>query len=68
MYNKKKKEIVFPDIDLTGVDHQQKLNKLKKTKMMNMINMIKITTTHKTFTVRGLIMMKILIRNNWMSY
>ena len=41
-YNNKKKELIFPDVDLEGVDHQKKKNKSKKTRMRNM-NMI--TTT-----------------------
>ena len=42
-----------------------KLNKLKKRKMSNMNT---ITTTQKIFMMRRLIMMRILIRTNWMGY
>ena len=47
-YNRTKKEIIFPDVDLEGVDHQNKLEKLKKTRMRNM-NMI--TTKQKISTM-----------------
>ena len=36
--NNKKKEIIFPGVDLAGVDHQQQIEKLKKTNMSHMNN------------------------------
>ena len=62
---KKKKEIIFPGVDLAGVYHEQLIKKLNKTKMSYMNTII---TTQRIFTIRMLIIMIRLIRKNWMGY
>ena len=63
-YNWKKKSIIFLDVDFSGVDHHQILNKLNKTKMRNM-NMI--PTTQNIFMMRRFLMTKILIMKTYMG-
>ena len=61
----KMKEIIFPGVDLAGVDHQQQIDILKKNKISNMNT---ITTTQNIFEIGVFIIMRILIRSNWMGY
>ena len=60
----KKKEIIFPGVDLAGVDHQQQIDILKKNKISNMNT---LTTTQTIFEIGVFIIMRILIRSNWMG-
>ena len=60
----KKKEIIFPGVDLAGVDHQQQIDILKKNKISNMNT---LTTTQTIFLIGVFIIMRILIRSNWMG-
>ena len=32
LYNRKKKEIIPPDVELSGVDHQQKIEQIEEQK------------------------------------
>ena len=61
----KKSKIISPDVDLERVAHQQQIEKLKKIKMQNMNTII---TAHNMFIMRRFIMMRRLIRKNWIGY